>query len=373
MRTSLLVGAAVVVLAVLFIHRITSKMPDFAVYWTAANRAGHAEALYRVADGHYQFKYLPAFAVLTIPLGAVSLETAKAAWFITSVALLALFLWSSLKLMPERRRPTVVLVTVTLLVMAKFYGHELVLGQMNMLFGVIATMAALAALNGREATTGALTALAIVIKPYALLFLPWLVARRRLTSISVAVLGCLVVVCLPCVVYGVQGTIQLHQDWWATVTSSTAPNLTNADNVSIAAMWAKWIGIGRIAMMLTALTSLGVLGIAAMVFARRTGLRSPETLECALLLTLIPLLSPQGWDYVFLISTPAVMLLVNYDDRLPRNARILTRTALFTTALSLYDLLGRSAYGIFMSLSVITVCFFVVVGALSVLRARTIA
>ena len=37
-----------------------------------------------------------------------------------------------------------------------------------------------------------------------------------------------------------------------------------------------------------------------------------------LLLTLIPLLSPQGWDYVFLVSTPAIMLLVNYEDRLPR-------------------------------------------------------
>lgn len=369
----MLVAIAVLVFAFLFIDRITSKMPDFAVYWTAASRASHAEALYRVEDGHYQFKYLPAFAVLTIPLSAVSLETAKAAWFITSVALLALLLWSSLRLMPQRRRPPSVLVTVTLLVMAKFFGHELVLGQMNILFGVIATMAALAALNGREALTGALTTLAIVVKPYAVLFLPWLVARRRLTSTSVALLGCAIIVWLPSVVYGVQGTIQLHRDWWATVTSSTTPNLTNADNVSIAAMWAKWIGLGRAATILAALTSLSALSVAAMVFARRTGLRSPETLECALLLTLIPLLSPQGWDYVFLIATPAIMLLVNYDDRLSRAAQILTRLALATIALSLYDVMGRSAYGAFMSLSIITVCYLIVVGALYVLRVRGIA
>jgi hypothetical protein len=368
-----LVVVAAIVLAFLFIHRVTSKMPDFEVYWTAANRASHAEPLYRAEDGHYQFKYLPAFAILTIPLGAVSLETAKVAWFITSVGLLALLLVSSLNLVPEPRRATTVLVTLTLLVMAKFFGHELVLGQMNTLFGVIATAAGLAALNGREAMSGALTALAIVVKPYAVLFLPWLAARRRLPSISVALLGCAVIVCLPCVIYGVHGTIQLHREWWATVTTSTAPNLTNADNVSIAAMWAKWIGVGRLATILTALTSVSALGVAMMVFARRTGVRAPEALECALLLTLIPLLSPQGWDYVFLIATPAVMLLVNYDDRLPRGARILTRVALFTIALSLYDLMGRSAYGIFMSLSLITVCFFIVVGALTVLRARAIA
>jgi hypothetical protein len=372
-RTTLLVVVAVIVLAFLFIHRVTSKMPDFAVYWTAANRASHAEPLYRAEDGHYQFKYLPAFAILTIPLSAVSLDTAKIAWFFTSVALLALLLISSLKLVPEPRRARSLLGTLTLLVMAKFFAHELVLGQMNALFGVIATAVGLAAVNGREAMAGALAALAIVVKPYAVLFLPWLVARRRLTSISIALLGCAVVLCLPCVVYGVQGTIQLHRDWWSTVTASTAPNLTNADNVSIAAMWAKWIGVGSLATMLTALTSVSALGVAVIVFARRSGVRAPEALECALLLTLIPLLSPQGWDYVFLIATPAIMFLVNYDDRLPRAARILTRAALLTIALSLYDLLGRSAYGLFMSLSVITVCFFIVVGALSALRARAIA
>jgi glycosyl transferase family 87 len=372
-RTTLIVAVAVVVLVFVFLHRVTSKMPDFAVYWTAASRASHAEPLYRVEDGHYQFKYLPAFAILTMPLGAVPLATAKITWFVTSVTLLVMLLASSLKLLPERRRPRSVLVTLTLLVMAKFYGHELVLGQMNALFGVIATTAALAALNGREAMTGALVALAIVVKPYAVLFLPWLAARRRLTSVTVALLACAVVVCLPCVVYGVQGTIQLHEDWWTTVTSSTAPNLTNADNVSIAAMWAKWIGVGRMATVLSALSSFTVVSVAAVVFARRIGLRAPEALEGALLLTLIPLLSPQGWDYVFLISTPAIMLLVNYDDRLPPVARVFSRVALVTIGLSLYDLMGRSAYGVFMSLSVITVCFFVVVGALYVLRARAIA
>ena len=372
-RTTLLVVAAVVVLALLFIHRVTSKMPDFAVYWTAANRASHAEPLYRAEDGHYQFKYLPAFAILTIPLGTVSLETAKVIWFFTSIALLMVLVAVSLRLVPQRRRPAWVLVTLTLAVMAKFYGHELVLGQMNLLFGVVATAAALAAVNGREAAAGTLTALAIVVKPYAVIFLPWLVARRRLTSIAVAVLGCAFILALPSLRYGVHGTIQLHEEWWVTVTASTAPNLTNADNVSIAAMWAKWMGAGRVATVLTAVTSAIALVLAATVLGRRKGLRAPEGLECAFLLTLIPLLSPQGWDYVFLISTPAIMLLVNYDDLIPRAAQILTRLALATIALSLYDVMGRSAYGVFMSLSIITVCYFVVTGALYVLRARAIA
>ena len=169
----MLVAALALGLAILFVGKISRKMPDLAVYWTAASRASHAEPLYRSDDGHYQFKYLPAFAVLTIPLAAVSLDTAKAIWFVTSVALLVLLLALSLRLLPDRRRRGWVLIAVTALVMLKFYGHELVLGQMNALFAVIVVVAALAARNGREAALGALVALAIVVKPYAVIFLPW--------------------------------------------------------------------------------------------------------------------------------------------------------------------------------------------------------
>jgi glycosyl transferase family 87 len=368
-----LVAIAAISIAVLFAHKVANKMPDLTVYWTAANRARHAEPLYRVADGHYQFKYLPAFAILAIPLGAVTLETAKVIWFAASVALLVPLIVLSLWILPERRKSAWVLVMLTFLVMAKFYAHELVLGQMNVLFAVLVTAAALAATRGREAATGALTALAVVVKPYAAILLPWLGARRRAVSLSIAVLGCAFVFLLPSVVYGIHGSAQLHRDWWSTVTTSTAPNLTNADNVSIAAMWTKWIGAGRISALLTGVTSALLLIVAALVFARRKEVRNPEALECALLLTLTPLLSPQGWDYVFLLSTPAVMLLLNYDDQLPRVTRIATRVALGTVALSLYDVMGRSAYGIFMSLSVITVCYFVIVAALYTLRHRALA
>lgn len=369
-RTAVLVALAALVLALLFVQKISSKMPDFAVYWTAATRARQAEPLYRPEDGHYQFKYLPAFAVLTLPLAAVSLETAKAIWFVVSVALLGLLLALSVRLLPEERKRPWLLVALTLVIMAKFYGHELVLGQMNLLFTVIVLCACLAAVNGRETTTGAVTALAIVIKPYAIILLPWLAGRRRIASLAAALVGLAIIIALPCIVYSVNETIQLHRNWLTTVTSSTAATLTNADNVSIAGMWAKWIGAGSVATVLSAVTSAGALVLAALVFVRRTRVAAPEALECAVLLTLIPLLSPQGWDYVFLTSTPAVMLLVNYDERLPRAARIVVRLALGVIALSLYDLMGRTAYSTFMSLSVITLCYFVLIGGLYLLRAR---
>jgi arabinofuranan 3-O-arabinosyltransferase len=370
---ALLVGAGALLLALLFAARISHKMPDLAVYWTAAARARAAEPLYRASDGHYQFKYLPAFAVLTAPGASVSLQTAKAVWFAASVVLLVALVSLSLAILPERRKAGWVLVTLTLVVMLKFYSHELVLGQMNVLFAVVVASAVVALRGGREAAAGALIALAIVVKPYAVIFLPWLVARRRAGAIASAAIGTVALLALPALVYGAHGDIELHRAWWKTVTDSTAPNLTNADNVSIAAMWAKWLGAGLAATVLTAVTSAIVLGSAVVVFARRRTVSFPEGLEAALLLTCIPLLSPQGWDYVFLVSTPAIVFLVNYEDRLPAFIRFATIAALATIGLTVYDLMGRAAYTTFMALSILSVCYVVVIGALCRLRARGIA
>jgi hypothetical protein len=306
-------------------------------------------------------------------MSAVSLESAKAFWFVASVVLLTTLIVASLRFLPDQRKHTWLLAGVTLAVMLKFYGHELVLGQMNALFAVIVAAAVLAARNGNEWAVGVLIALAIVVKPYAVIFLPWLLIRGRRVSIGAATAGTMLALALPAVIYGFKGDIELHRQWWNTVSASTAPNLTNADNVSIAAMWAKWIGPGTPATTLTAATSAVILALTAFVCLRRASLTFPDGLEAALLLTVIPLLSPQGWDYVFLVSTPAVMLLVNYGELMPSASRLVVRLALATIALSVYDVMGRAAYGRFMSLSVITVCYFVVIGGLWTLRRRGIA
>ena len=370
---ALLFGLVALAAAISFPDRISRKMPDLEVYWTAAARARAAEPLYRPEDGHYQFKYLPAFAVLTAPAANVPLQSAKTAWFVISVMLIVGLLGSSLLLLPDRRRPGWWLVAGTLLVMAKFYGHELILGQMNALFAAIVVAAIVQLRRGREAASGALLALAIVVKPYAILFAPWVLARRRAASSAALAIGAVVVLALPAIVYGAAGDVALHRAWWKTVTDSTAPNLTNADNVSIAAMWAKWIGVGRPAAALSACTGTLLVAAAILVFLRRSARRFPEGLEAALLLTCIPLLSPQGWDYVFLIATPAVMFVLNYGGALPVPLRAAAAAALAIIGLTLYDIIGRAAYSTFMMLSVISVCFLVVAGALVGIRLREAA
>jgi hypothetical protein len=366
-------SALLVILAVSFAPKAVSKMPDFEVYWTAAVRARAGEALYRAEDGHYQFKYLPAFAVLAIPVGLVPLETAKMVWFAGSIALLVAAIALSTALLPRRMKPGWMIVAIVLLAMGKFYGHELVLGQVNVLFTVVVLMALHAVTVGRESLAGLLFALAVVVKPYAVLFGPWLAARRRFPAIAALLVTLLSALALPVFFYGVGGTVALHIDWWHTVADSTAPNLTNADNVSIAGMYSKWFGDTTLVRLLVIATSFLLLAAAALAFVRGRGLRQPHVLEGALLLTLVPLLSPQGWDYVFLVSTPAIVLLANYEERLPPPLRVLSAAAILIVGLSLYDVMGRANYAMFMSMSIITICFLVIVCALTLLRLRGVA
>ena len=130
--------------AVLFTVRIRREMVDFDVYRTAAIRATSAEPLYRTSDGHYQFKYLPAFAIVMMPFGRLDAEAAKVVWFALSVGLLTAMVRWSVRALPERRRTERLLLWMAVLLMAKFYAHELALGQTNIVLGVLLVGALLA-------------------------------------------------------------------------------------------------------------------------------------------------------------------------------------------------------------------------------------
>jgi hypothetical protein len=114
--------------------------------------------------------------------------------------------------------------------------------------------------------------------------------------------------------------------------------------------------------------TLALLGAAAVAFARRRGLAFPEALEASLLLMAMPLLSPQGWDYVLLVATPAVMLLANHLDQLPRHHRVVTVAAALVMGLSLYDVMGRAGYRAFMLAGGVTFCAVGLLAGLFALR-----
>jgi hypothetical protein len=366
---ALLIAAAVLA----FTRRSHREMLDFEVYRVAGARAAAAEPLYRVEDGHWQFKYLPAFALAVAPLAQLPPVAARAAWFFLSVALVVLLVNRSFALLPDRRRSAAFLVGVTVLAMGKFYVREVGLGQSNVLLAVLVLAAVACQCRGRDLAAGAILAAATVVKPYAILFLPYLAARRKwsgVASFGAVVLGALI---LPASRYGWSGNLDQLYGWWTVVTTSTAPNLAGQDNVSIAGMYAAWVGVGPAAGALSAATGLVLVLASAWAVRRGSRLASPDYLDAALLLFVIPLLSPQGWDYVLLVATPAVMLLLDRLEEFPPAAGWLLFASLALAGLTFWDVLGRELYRALMMSRVITVGALFEVALVVHLRARRAA
>ncbi len=356
-----------------FAGRSRREMYDFEVYRIAGARAAAAEPLYRIEDGHWQFKYLPAFALVISPLSQLTPVAARGVWFFLSVALIAVLVNRSYMLMPDRRRGAAFLICLTVLVMGKFYVREVGLGQSNLLLAALVLAAVGRWYRRRDTASGVLLAAATIVKPYAIVFLPYLLARRKWSGVA-GFFGVLAFALLaPAARYGWAGNVDQLAGWWRVVTTSTAPNLAGQDNVSIAGMYAAWLGVGTPASVLSAVTGLGLMAACAWAIWRGPRVRVPDYLDAALLLFVIPLLSPQGWDYVLLVATPAVMLLLDRLEEFPTAARGLLFASLALAGLSLWDVLGREPYRVLMMSRVVTVGALFQVALVVQLRMRRAA
>jgi hypothetical protein len=220
---------------------------------------------------------------------------------------------------------------------------------------------------------GVLIALAAFVKPYALLLLPWLALTHGMAAATAAVAVLLGGLLFPALRYGWAGNLDLLRSWYGTVTTTTASTLVGNDNISMAAMWAKWLGPGRAATTLATVSGVGLAALAAAVWWRRGRVESPDYLDVALLMLLVPLLSPQGWDYVLLLATPAVVCLVDRFGELAARWRLVVGAALALMCLTIFDVMGRALYSRFMALSIVSVAAVAVAGGLAHLRWRALA
>ena len=366
-------AAIVLVAAVVYFAKVQKEMVDFKVYRTAAVRAIAGEPLYRESDGHYQYKYLPAFAFAMAPFAGLDEEAAKVVWFAMSVGLLSALIRWAVRALPERRRPEAALIWLAVLLMGKFYAHELNLGQSNILLGTLLIGALLAAQTDLRGFAGALVALGVFVKVYAIVLVPWLVVVAGLPGLLVF-LGVLIVgLAMPAAVYVWAGNLDQLAGWYQTVTSPTAPNLLMPENISFATMWAKWIGPGDVSARAAMICGLAAVLLAVWVMRRRKRLYDPSYLEFGLLMLLVPLLSPQGWDYVLLLATPAIVCIVDRVAEMSRAWRVVTWSAIAVMSFTIFDLLGRTLYTRLMALSVVTVAVCVLAASLSYLRWRELA
>jgi Glycosyltransferase family 87 len=350
-----------------------AELVDFAVPRRTAVRFLAHEPLYRPEDGHYQYKYFPAFALAITPFTWMPKEVAEFTWFTLMLAMTWALLRLSLAALPDRRMSAQMLLGLTLLLNAKFLVKELAFGQFNLPLALLVVGALIAAQHHRAMTAGALVAAAVFVKPYPLVLAPWLAWRlgwRSLVAFGLVLAGGLA---LPAAWYGWNGNVRLLHDWYRTVTETTGPNLMGPENISFASMWAKWIEPGATAGALALASSFTAVaaGLGVMFEGRRVP--DPNYLDVAYFLLLMPLLSPQGWDYVLLIAMPAYMCLVDRWREFTVSWRAIVLTGFLLTSFTIFDLLRRSLYTRLMHLGVVSVGAVLMAICLIHLRSRASA
>jgi hypothetical protein len=377
-RRQLLVRLLVFALIVVGLYSLLrfkrDGLVDFVVPRTAAMRLLAHEPLYnRPEDGHYQYKYFPAFALAMVPFTWMPHRAAEVTWFTLTVAMTWALLHLSIFALPDRRLAVRPLFWVTLLLNGKFLVKELAFGQFNLPVTLLMVGAVIAAQRGWVMTAGAVVAAGVFVKPYALVVVPWLVWRLGWRSVVSFGLVLAVGLALPAAFYGWSGNVNLLYEWYRAVTETTGPNLMSPETVSFASLWTKWIGPGQTAAALALASTVAVVGagIVMMALWRRVG--NPHYLDVSYFLLLVPLISPQGWDYVLVIALPAFVCLVDRWRELSPNWRVVALTGFFFTSFTIFDLLRRALYTHLMQLGAVTIGAMLIAICLIRLRSRAIA
>lgn len=355
-------------------------MVDFEVNWKAGKRLHAGETLYRQEDEHYQFKYLPIAAFLYIPLSFIALPAAKAIWFAGISIAGGLFVFLSYRLLPDKTKPARLIMGIPSLVLLRYFLRELDLGQINLVVAVAIMLMLNFLLKSittqekkkKRLLTGLFCGTSIALKPYSLILIPYLAVKKQYLALIAAGAFLAFSFFLPLAFYNFQGNLLVHWEWISSLSRSTPGLLTSADNVSLWACFMKWTGSNNVALLLASIFIFLLACLFLVLIHKGRSLRHGIYFEVSFLLLLLPLVSPLGWDYNFLLSLPALMLLINYCHHFSSFWRKILFINMFITAFSLYDILGESLYSFIMKMSIPTILFSIFAAYITCLRLRKI-
>lgn len=372
-----LVLAAAAVLAGIFIFHVGRDMSDFGVCYQGSRRIIQGETLYREADGHLQYKYSPAPALFFAPLALLPYGTAKVIWYILEFAFLAGIFLLSFKILPIAGKRAAPILAWTFLIELKFLAREIELGQVNLFILFLLTLMLYLLLQKKESPAGILWGSSLFFKPYALVFLPYFLIKRKFRPLVTGLAAVLLGLMLPAVFYGVRGNLAVLREWPATLSKSTFGLLASYDNASLSGFLLKTFpSLSKQATIALLLLIFLAVALAVLWMIKKgqgpAAPQNPGILESAFLLVLIPLFSPLGWNYNYLYSIPAVMIVIASWRRLAPALRIILVFNFLLVSASLIEIWGRFLFRFYTHYALVALNFLIILVPLLYLRAKNI-
>ena len=373
----LLIFALAAGLALSYVFWIRKDMSDFGVCFQGGKRILRGETLYRVEDGHLQFKYSPLAAVFFSAFTPLSFEGAKVMWFILELIFFVGALSLSLGFLQVRGRIRVWLAVAGFLVTARFLGRELELGQVNLLILFLLTAGLFFFLGRKEAGAGLLWGATLFFKPYVLVLVPYLLIKKKWKTLLVGLALSISGLAVPALFYGPKGNFRVLREWWNSLSQSTPSLLVSYDNSSLLAFILKLFPTGSYLMpqfiFLLAVIILAFCFLWMMRRGRSVQSDAPEILEAAFLFILIPFLSPLGWYYNYLYSLLGILLLLHSIKKFRPGLRTLLIVNFILIGASVREVLGKEVYRFWTGCSIVSLNYLLALFYLAYLRAKEYA
>ncbi len=286
---------------------------DFGIFFVSVHHFAEGRSLYAPQPPRRQPPYhsgqlnlnLPHTNLFMLPLALLSAETALHVWIVASLVVFGWSTWASVRALRWRLTPIAWLaLAVYLIAWGPAAAFSLTAQLCFLLMGPV-TAAWLAARAGRSTAAGAWLGLAAALKPFLLVFLPYLALRRDHRALRSFLLVAAAVAAGGLLVFGTHAYVE----WMAQLPKVSW--VSHYMNASLGAVAERLLGrsvygsfgshpVLRYAILLPVLAAVGV---ATVLAVRRTG-DAPASVDraWAVLLLASLLLSPLGWVYYVWIA-----------------------------------------------------------------------
>jgi hypothetical protein len=373
-RSLLLLILVFLFFSLIYQYFVKVDMTDFGVCYKGGKRILKGEDLYRVSDGHLQYKYSPASAMFFSVFTLLPYELAKFIWYLSELIFLFLSLIISYDILPSKQRKKGLVLILSFLVLFKFVGREIELGQVNIFIFFLLIMMLKALFKKNDIKGGLFLGFSLIFKPYGLVFLPYFVLKKRFKLIAS---GLGTVICgfiLPVIFYGLRGNIDVLKTWQKTLSQSTPGLLDQYDNASIFAFFLKMVPeeSKELAFILIICSALLIAFsfLWMMILGKRENLNKPEVLEYSFLFVLIPLFSPLAWYYNYLYSILTIVFLINYIEKFLKVLKYLLIANFIIIGGSLREVLGKDGFRFYTGNSLVVISYLIVLFHLFYLRVK---
>jgi len=315
------------------------KMPkrrfaDFHVYYYTGQKMLKGENVYDAKayreDGIANFKYPPLFALFTSLFALTNELAAATIWFILNYIFLILFMFYSGKLIFSKEQDYKYRNWIyfwSLFMTSRFCLDNFTEGQVNFLMMATLLLGLYFANKKKDLLGGMFIGFSIFIKYMGLIFLPYLIIKKRFKLAFFIILSFILFSMLPILFLGWQRNLSLQNDYLPQVfsTSLDFSSLSDYSNQSIWSIILRYLSThGNYGINLFSLSdyNLGIISgfIVCLLFFiclikgryRSKDDAMLEVIDLGIILTLVALLNPNAWLHAFIFLVFGYMVVFDY-------------------------------------------------------------